>query len=119
MSSLKAPESNGRNALGGIDGSRTDEGCLVESQDCDRKNDSCELPRGVAGTFELADCDDDCVELGEIVSINSVILDQSRSCKGNEELSKAVKPDGSGKTAGIGNCNEELRSSNDPTSTNE
>ena len=71
----------------------------------------------MAGAFEFADCDDDCVELGENVSINSVILGQSRSCRGNE-LSKAVKLGGSGRTAGIGNGNEELRSSNDP-STNE
>jgi len=122
MSSLKAREPNGRKTLSGIDGSRTDEGCLVGSQDCDRKKNSCELPRGLAGAFELGDCDDDCVELGENVSINSVILGQSKSCRGNEELSKwgeAVKLDGSGRTAGIGNCNEELRTSNGPKSANE
>jgi hypothetical protein len=76
----------------------------------------------VAGAFELADCDDDCVELGENVLINSVILGQSKSCRGNEGLSnwgEAVKLDGSGRNAGIGNCNEELRTSNGPTSTNE
>jgi hypothetical protein len=122
MSSLNVPVSNGRTTLGGIDGSRTDEDCLVESPDCDRKNDSCELPRGVEKAFEPADCDEACVELGENVSINSVILGQSKSCRESEERSKwgeAVKLDGSGRTAGTGNCNEELRSSNGPTSTNE
>lgn len=119
MSSLKGPESSGRKTLGGIDGSRTGEGCLVESQDCNRKNDSCALPRGMAGALELADCNDDCVELGENVSI---ILGQSKSCRGNEELSEwgeVVKMDGSGKTTGIGDCNEELRSSGAPKSTDE
>jgi len=35
MFSLKGPDLNGRKTLGGTDGSRTDEGRLVELKDCD------------------------------------------------------------------------------------
>jgi hypothetical protein len=35
MLSLKEPGSSGRKTLGGTDGSRTDEGSLVELKDCD------------------------------------------------------------------------------------
>ena len=35
MFSLKEPDSSSRKMLGGTDGSRTDEGCLVELKDCD------------------------------------------------------------------------------------
>jgi len=83
MFSLKRPDSNGRKMLGGTDGSRTDEGCLVELKDCDRYNDSCELSGGKGETPELVN---DCVESGVNESMNSVILDKSKSCRGNGEL---------------------------------
>jgi hypothetical protein len=125
MSSLKAPDSNGRKTLGGTDGSRIDEGCLIGSQDSNVGNDSCKLPGDVVRSLKLADDDDDCVELGENELINSVKLDQSKSSRGNGKLSKwgkgepvRVLVDGSGRLAGTGNCNEELRSSNNPKSTN-
>jgi len=35
MFALKEPGSSGRKTLGGTDGSRTDEGCWVELEDCD------------------------------------------------------------------------------------
>ena len=124
ISSVKAPDSNGRKMLGGANGSRTDEGWLVESQDCDGGNDSCEFRGGVGGILEPSNDDEDCVEPGINESINSVILDQSKSCRGSGELPewgeavKEVHMSGGG-PAGIGNCNEELKSSNESKSTNE
>ena len=117
MSSLKAPDSNGRKTLGGTDESRTVEGCLIGSQDSDGENGSCELSE-VARVLELEEGDDEYVEPDENESINSVILDKSKSCGGKGAVSKwgkAVKVD---RPSGIGNCNEEPRSSNDPKSTN-
>jgi len=115
MSSPKVPDSNDRKTLGGTDGSRTDENCSIGSQDSNAWNDSCELPGGVARALKLADGDDECVELGENELINSLKLDQSKSSRGDRELCKCgeiIGLDGSGRPAGIGNCNEELRSSN-------
>jgi hypothetical protein len=95
-SSVKAPDSNGRKTLGGIDGSRTDQ---LESHDCDEGNDA-------PGRVVTAE-DDDCVEPGEKESINSVRLDQSKSCIGSEELPErcdaAKEVDRSGGSAGIVN----------------
>jgi len=111
MSSPKVPDSNDRKALGGIDGSRTDENCSIGSQDSNAGNDSCELPGCVARALKLPDGDDDCVELGENELINSVKLGQSKSSRGNGKPSnwgEAVRVDGSGRPAGNGNCNEEL-----------
>ena len=71
-------------------------------------------------SLELVDGVDDCVEPGGKRLINSVIVDQSKSCKISEESTEwgeaARDVDRSGGRVCIGNCNEELRSSNEPKS---
>ena len=120
-SSVKAPDPKGRKTLGGTDESSSDKSCSPASQDCDRGNDSNEFSGGVRGSPEAVDVDDDCVVPGGSRLINSVIVGQSKSCKRSEESPKsgeaAKEVDGSGRRpAGIGNCNKELRSSNEPRS---
>ena len=64
------------------------------------------------------------MESGGKKFIDSVIVDQSMSCRRSEESVewgegvKEVDRSGGG-PAGIGNCNEELRSSNEPKSLGE
>ena len=118
---MNAPDPKGRKALGGTDESIPDKSCSLESQDCNRGNDSYEFSDGVGGSLEFVNGDDDCVEPGGNRLINSVIVDQSRSCKRSEESPEwgnaEKEVDGSrGRPAGIGNCNKELRSSNEPKS---
>ncbi len=108
-SSVKAPDPKGRKALG----SSWDKGCSLASQVCDEGNDSSELSGGVGGSLKLDNEDDDCVESGGRGLMN-VIVDQSKSCQVSEESSEwiegAIETDKSGGSAGIGNCNKELRS---------
>jgi len=74
----------------------------------------------VGGSLELVSRVDDCVEPGGKRLINSVIVDQSKSCKRSEEsAAEKVDRSGGGGPAGIGNCNIELRSSNEPKSLDE
>jgi hypothetical protein len=121
MSSVKAPDPKGRKTLGGTDGSSSDKSCSLASQDCNRGNDSYEFSEGVEGSLELVNGDDDCVEPGGKRLINSVIVDQSKSCKRSEESpewdndEKEVERSW-GRPVDIGNCNKELRSSNEPKS---
>ena len=110
--------------LGGTDESSSGKSCLPASQDCDRGNDSYEFSGGVGGSLELVDGNDDCVEPDGKRLIYSVIVDQSRSWKSSEESPEwgnaEKEVDGSGgRPAGIGNCNKELRSSNEPKSLDE
>lgn len=84
-SSMKAPDSDDRKTLGGTDRSSADNGCcLLVSQD-GGDNDPCEFPGGVGRALVLVNGDDDCMEPGGNRLINSVIVDQSRSCGGSEE----------------------------------
>jgi hypothetical protein len=120
-SPVKAPGPKGRKTLGGTDESSSDRSCSLASQDCDRGNDSNKFSEGVGGSLEPVNGDDDCVEPGGKRLINSVIVDQSKSCKRNEESPEwgnaEKEVDGSGgRPTGIGNCNKELRSSNEPKS---
>ena len=73
------------------------------------------------GSLELVNGDDDCVEPGGKRLINSVIVDQSRSSEESPEWGNAGKEvcRSGGRPAGIGNCNKELRSSNEPKSLDE
>ena len=120
-SSVKEPDPKGRKTLGGTDVSSPDKGRSLTSQDCDRGNDSYEFSEGVGGSLELVNGDDGCVQPGGERLINSVIVDQSKSCKRSEEspvcgnAGKEVDMSG-GRPSGIGNCNKELRSSNEPKS---
>lgn len=72
----------------------------------------------MGGSLELVDEVDDCAEPGGKRLINSVIVDQSKSCKRREESIEwgeaAKEVDRSAGPAGIGNCNKELRFSNEP-----
>jgi len=66
----------------------------------------------------------DCVESGVNESMNSEILDQSKSCRGSGELPEwgevAKEVDRSGvRPGGVGNCNKEPRSPSGPKSTSE
>jgi len=121
-SSVKVPGPKGRRTLGGSNGSSWDKGCSIASLDCDEGKDSNELSGGVGGPLELVDGDDHCVESGGKRLLNSVIVDQSKFSKENEESSewgKASKEaDRSGPT-GMGNCNKELRSCSEPKSLEE
>ena len=77
----------------------------------------------MGGSLELVNEDDDCVEPGGKRLINSIV-DQSMSCERSEESTEwggATKEvDRSrGGPAGIGNCNEEPRPSNEPKSLDE
>ena len=69
----------------------------------------------------LINRDDDCVESGGKRLINSGIVDKSKSCKRSEgsaewgEAAREVDRSG-GRPVCIGNCNKELRSSNEPKS---
>jgi hypothetical protein len=87
-SSEKAPDPKGRKSLGGIDGSSWDKGCSLASLDCDEGKDSNELSGGVGGPLELVDGDGHSVESGGKKLLNSVIVDQSKFSKENEESSK-------------------------------
>jgi hypothetical protein len=111
------PDPKGRKALGGTDGSNWDKGCSLASQVCDEGNDSNELSGGVGGSLELDNEDDDCVESGGRGLMN-VTVDQSKSCQISEEsfewIEGAIEADKSGGSAGIGNCNKELRSPSEP-----
>ena len=118
-SSLKAPEPEGRKELGGTDGSSWDRGCSLASLDCDEGKDSNELSGGVGGPLELVDGDDHCVESGGKRLLNSVIVDQSKFSKENEESSewdKAAKDVDRSGPVGVGNCNRELKSCSEPKS---
>lgn len=121
---MKAPDPKGRKTLGGIDESGPDKSCSPASQDCDRCNDSYEFSEGAGKSLELVNEDDDCVESGGKRLINPVIVDQSKSRKRSEEspecgnAEKEVDRSG-GRPIGIGNCNKELRSSNEPKSLDE
>ena len=112
---VKAPDPKGRQALGGTDGSNWDKGSSLASQVCDEGNNSNELSGGVGGSLELDNGDDDCVESGGTGLMN-VIVDQSKFCQISEESSEWIggEADKSGGSAGIGNCNKELRSCSEP-----
>ena len=116
---MKAPDPEGRKTLGGTDESSWDQSCSLSSEDI--ANDSYEFSEGVRGSLELVNGDEDCVDPGGKRLINSVIVDQSKSCKRSEEspewgnAEKEVDRSG-GRPVGIGNCNKELRSSNEPKS---
>jgi len=116
-SSVKAPD-QGRKALG----SSWDKGCSIASHVCDEGNDSSELSGGVGGSLKLDNEDDDCVESGGRGLMN-VIVDKSKSCQGSEETSDGIEgtteADKSGRSAGIGNCNKELKSCSEPKSLDE
>ena len=86
MSPVKAPGPKGRKTLGGTDGSSSDKSCSLASRDCDRGKDSYEFPEGAGESLELVNGDVDCVEPGGEKLINSLMVDQSRSCERSEEL---------------------------------
>lgn len=118
---MKAPDPKGRKVLGGIDESSSNNGCSLAMQGCDGGNDRYEFSGGVGGSLELVNGDGDCVQSGGKRLIDSVIVDQSKSCKSSEEESakrgeaaKEVGRSGGGEPAGIRNCNKELRSSSEP-----
>jgi hypothetical protein len=116
---VKAPDPKGRKTLGGTDGSSWDKGCTPASLDCDKGKDSNELSGGVGGPLELVDGDGHCAESGGKRLLNSVMVDQSKFSKENEESSrrgKAAKEVDKSGPAGIGNCNKELKSCSKPKS---
>ena len=116
---MKVPDSKGRKALGGTNGSSSNNICSLALLGCDEGTDRYELLGGVGGSLELVNGGDDCVEPGGKRSMNSVILDKLMSFKRSKEspewseAAKEVDRSGGG-PAGIGNCNKELRSSNEP-----
>ena len=115
---MKVPDPKGRKTLGGADASSWNKGCSLASLDCDEGKDSNELSGGVGGPLEL-DRDDHCVESGGKRLLNSVIVDQSRFSKENEESfewGKAAKEVDRSGPAGIGNCNKEPKSCSEPKS---
>jgi hypothetical protein len=87
-SSVKESDPKVRKALGGTDGSSWDKGCSLTSLYCDGGKDSNELSGGVGGPLELVDGGDHCVESGGKRLLNSVIVDQSKLSKENEESSE-------------------------------
>ena len=89
ISSVKAPGPQGRKTLGGTDESSPDRSCSLALKDCDRGDNSYEFSGGVGGSFELVvEEDNDCVEPGGKRLIDSVIVDQSKSCKRSDESSE-------------------------------
>ena len=73
---MEAPDPKGRKVLGGTDESSSNRG---------GGNDRCESSGGVGGSLEFVNGDADCVGPCGKRLMNSVIVDQSRSCKRSEE----------------------------------
>lgn len=115
---MKASDLKGRKTLGGTDESSSGKSCSPASQDCDRGNDSYEFSGGVGGSLELVDEENDCVEPGGRLKNSSKSRTRSEESLKWGKAAKEVDKSG-GRPAGIGNCNEETRSSNEPKSPDE
>ena len=87
-SSVNESDPKVRKVLDGNDGSSWDKGRSLASLYCDEGKDSNELSGGVGGPLELVNGEDHCVESSGKRLLNSVIVDQSKFSKENEESSE-------------------------------